>query len=364
MPSIQTAWQWAVDTCNAPNVGYSQTYRDQQTIDGITYYDCSSFIWYALVAGGFPLSGYPFATATMVGELLQIGFTYADINGLWVAGDIVWRDGHCEMVYSGSTGYGITMGAHSSNLPLADQVSINSNPSYASSYTYLLRYTGGIPARQWLRGTHGQYFTQSEMENNALCVRDWCVTYTDWSLQAIAAMVANMQGESTLNPDSMERPNQPIGVVGVDGIGLTQWTTDESQVGNPLFVYLDYLYGTHTDWGDPDRQMHVICDLEYGIEQGTYPSTYVVNGYTYHVDPWIPNVNISFYNWAHSTSDPGDLANTFRLNYERGVDPNMERPGWARSWYQFFLNNPYIPPSPVPGRRKGMPLWMMIRYRY
>ena len=54
MPNINQAYSWAVNTCNASNVGYSQTYRNQQTIGGITYYDCSSFIWYSLIAGGFP----------------------------------------------------------------------------------------------------------------------------------------------------------------------------------------------------------------------------------------------------------------------------------------------------------------------
>ena len=50
MPDINKAYSWAIETCNAPNVGYSNAYR--QTVGGITYYDCSSFINYALLAGG------------------------------------------------------------------------------------------------------------------------------------------------------------------------------------------------------------------------------------------------------------------------------------------------------------------------
>ena len=52
MPDINKAYSWAIQTCNAPNVGYSNAYRNQQTVGGITYYDCSSFINYALLAGG------------------------------------------------------------------------------------------------------------------------------------------------------------------------------------------------------------------------------------------------------------------------------------------------------------------------
>ena len=39
MPDINKSYSWAINTCNAPNVGYSQSYRNQQTVGGITYYD-------------------------------------------------------------------------------------------------------------------------------------------------------------------------------------------------------------------------------------------------------------------------------------------------------------------------------------
>lgn len=32
MPSITAAHQWGIQTCNNPNVGYSQAYRNQRTI--------------------------------------------------------------------------------------------------------------------------------------------------------------------------------------------------------------------------------------------------------------------------------------------------------------------------------------------
>ena len=130
--SIAAAYSWAINTCNNASVGYSQTYRNQQTVSGITYYDCSSFIWYALVAGGFDMSGtygssYPFTTTYMNTVLLNLGFTRITIDSSTVAlaGDIVWKSGHTEMVYLGAgEGYAKLMGAHSSQLDLADQVSI------------------------------------------------------------------------------------------------------------------------------------------------------------------------------------------------------------------------------------------------
>ena len=96
MGDINTSYNWAIDTCNRPDVGYSQAYRDQQTVDGITYYDCSSFIWYALRAGGFVgIGNSPFVTDNMRGILVNAGFTEYDSQSVaWEPGDIVWRKGH------------------------------------------------------------------------------------------------------------------------------------------------------------------------------------------------------------------------------------------------------------------------------
>lgn len=144
-PSIQLAYDWAIYTCNRPDVGYSQAYRNQKRVNDITYYDCSSFIWFALIAGGFDCEGvygddWPMVTATENQFLEDLGFTESSINGLWKPGDILWRSGHTEMVYSGGQAEGVTMGAHSSHRPLEDQVSINDFVSTSSSWTRLWRY--------------------------------------------------------------------------------------------------------------------------------------------------------------------------------------------------------------------------------
>ena len=213
MPDINTAYSWAISTCNATNVGYSQDYRNQRTVNGVTYYDCSSFIWYALKAGGFDVEyayamalGYAYSgnAITTYNErewLIQLGFTPVDINGEWQAGDILWRSGHTEMVYSGGTGFGVTMGAHTSAAPLADQVSINNHSSYASSWTLLYRY-GTDPAQK-----------------------------EGISLEVISAICGNWYHESNINPGIYENlqvvPLTDNSVYG--GYGLGQWTNN-SQV--------------------------------------------------------------------------------------------------------------------------------------
>lgn len=356
MPNISLAYQWAITKCNDPNVGYSQAYREEQTVDGITYYDCSSFIWYALVAGGFSLTPPPFTTDTMIPILQSVGFTSVDINGVWVAGDIVWKEGHCEMVYSGGTGQGVTMGAHGSSYPLEDQVSINDHLSYASSYEYLFRYSGGVPTRQWIRGTHAELFDTAKMQNNALCLRDWFVTNTDWTLQAIAGMAANIEVESTFNPDSMENPNNPIPTPYADGLGLVQWTSVTGDPTNPLLMILEYLYGASAagDWEDPIKQCNAIM-AEYGKSIGTIPP---VTNPDYPAG-WIPVSQYNYMTWyeyAHSTDDPDTLAYVFRRSYERGYG----NPASGRYWYQYFLDNPYSPPTPT--RLSKLKIWQMIKY--
>ena len=148
MPNINDSITWAVAKCNDPNVGYSQTYRDQQTVNGITYYDCSSFIWYALIAGGFDCvtaygSTWPFTTDYMGSVLLALGFQTVSKTGELKPGDVCVRYGHTEMVYEGGNGTARTMGAHSSQYPLAKQVSINDYWTSGSSWDTIYRYGDG-----------------------------------------------------------------------------------------------------------------------------------------------------------------------------------------------------------------------------
>lgn len=158
MPNLNLSYDWEVQKCNEPNIGYSQAYRNQQTVNGITYYDCSSFVWYALIAGGFDVltayqqtmgyaySGNAIVTDYMVPFLIALGFVEVPLTGEWKPGNIVCLPGvHCEMVHTGGMGEGITMGAHSDGLPLADQVSINNYYNHgADFYSHMLEYQGGV----------------------------------------------------------------------------------------------------------------------------------------------------------------------------------------------------------------------------
>ena len=327
------AMGWWVEKCNAPNVGYDQDYRNEQTINGITYYDCSSFVWYGLGHAGFEinLSAWPFTTYTMGSTLKQLGFKEIIINDFstfeFQTGDILVVNSsqhqHTEIVHDTENG-GHTMGAHGkSGRPLADQVSINTYPIQSGlvyTHCYRFPFSGG----NWIAGGSGEYFGDPTAElcgnnpkaiNNANTIKAYFLAQ-GWSVNAIAGLCGNIQQESTFNPNLIE--------VGGTGHGLVQWTPPTD-----LYHVLDVLYGSHDDWYDGQKQVSVIFaefQQSSGIKNwGIEPQWYSTGAYP-----------LSWKKWSTSTQDAGYLALAFQANYERPASIHQERAGYARAWYKYF----------------------------
>lgn len=357
MSSINGAYTWAVNCCNLPKVGYSQAYRNQQTVNGITYYDCSSFINYALLAGGWSTPGYApnsnaFTTYDMEGVLQQLGFTRVT-DSIIKPGDIGVSDTHTEMCYKGGTGKAVFMGAHGRNgIALVNQVSIGSSsgdPNYERTFPRIWRYGDGASGEvgyTWIIGTDSEYFEDygDKQKNNSACIYSFFY-FKGWTLQAIAGFCGNVMQESKFNPALIE--------VGGTGHGLVQWTPPTD-----LYNVLDVLYGSHDDWQDGNKQCSVIY-AEYeestgmahrGIEPQWYPSSYS---------------SMDWKTWASSTQDPGELALIFQANYERPASLHPERAEYARKWYDILkLIDPKHPGYNTREPEKhNMPIWMMINYR-
>ncbi len=345
MPSIQGAYNWIVSKCNSPNVGYSQQYRSEQTVNGITYYDCSSLIFYALKHNGFNLSGYPFTTATMGDILTSLGFTRLASNN-WQNGDIVWRNGHCEMVYQGNT----TMGAHTDGVPLAQQVSINSFTSNYSDYTYVYRYSDFD--LEWIARSGS--LTQSEMENNAMIVIN---TYRGMGYpdEVIAALLGNFQNESGINPLREE-------VGGGGGFGIIQWTPKQALIDNMNTVGL-------SPYTDGDNQTKLIT-LELQPSSGVL-SWYTTEGF---ISPYYSSgatsamIGVTGEQFLHNTKgfSVQDLTTLYMIGRERpSYDPNTnhiaKRKADALTWLEFMGDMPT--PTPT-SKRKRLPIYMMLRRRY
>lgn len=148
--SVSGFVEWCYNKCIDTAVGYSQQYREEQTVGGITYYDCSSFIWYGLAHNGFDIEAtghdtYAFDTSHMPEDLVKMGWREVDRSGEIKPGDIGWTSGHAEVCYTGGQGQGVFMGAHSDQLPFADQVSVNNFASAGTDFEKLFRFMGGGP---------------------------------------------------------------------------------------------------------------------------------------------------------------------------------------------------------------------------
>lgn len=368
MANLSTAYTWAVNTCNAANVGYSQTYRAQKSVNGITYYDCSSFVWYALKAGGFDVGTKVFATGTMGSVLEGIGFKKYSVGSsfVWKNGDIGWRSGHTEICYSGGTqGSAIFMGAHTSAAKLANQVSIGSstgNANYANkSFTVCYRYEG---------------------EN---------VYTVNPSAYVIAAICGNFWTESGINPGVWESLTpvawDALWSNNTGGYGLGQWTNtngntegrlyqlhkylesnnyaDDSMEGQLAFIKFENVWHKNTDYQKEitfnsltEFLQSDSTDLDYltkawlycweGIDNGTL-STRQANAkkcYDYIVAHMNDTAITTYYHSNSYLSEDQRLVNAVMV-------------------YRLFGGvsgggGTVVPPSQQV--RTGMPIWMMVKY--
>lgn len=341
MPSIQQAYNWAVETCANENVGYSQEYRNQQTVKGITYYDCSSFIWYSLLAGGFDVksanggSSYPFWTGTQSACLRLLGFKKHSPSEPWLPGDILLRTGHTEMAFDSTR----TMGAHTAKAPLPEQVSINANDS-RDNWFELWRWENGA-TNEWIKGN--RWLTIGEMQNNATIIFNELLK-NGFTLESICGLLGNTGGvytlgESSINPGIWQNltPNPVL------GFGLFQWTPSTN----------------YTNWADVNGYDH---DDGYG------QLDWLINQ-TVPTGQWIPTSDYpeTFNEFKASTKDPEYLAYVFLNNFERPANRNQPgRQRNARYWYEWYTNS-YVPPENPPQNggewSSKMPIWLYLKRR-
>lgn len=359
MPSIQGAYNWAATKCNEANIGYSQTYRNQQTVNGITYYDCSSFIWYALLAGGFDVvsayeatvgtyTGNAFTTSNMDAVLRKLGFLrYNSQTHSWQNGDIMWVPGHCEMVYNGPLHY--CMGAHTDQVPLADQVSITE--ADGSSYWTVYGYHYETSYRWYAKPLYGYLRESDEAISN--CIMMYKILHDrGWTLNAVAGLIGNIANESGYNPwrwegDVITTPSS-LSI----GYGLLQFTPSNNYINSTnqsrYNTYSPNYAGVNGHPDDGDAQIKFIDD--------THSEYYFINGYP-----------LSYTQYISSTLTPEYLAAAWDYNYVRpsSYSDLANRQNDAAWWYNYlYYFDPDTPPTPpVPPRptsTRKSPFWIYI----
>ena len=360
MPDINKAYSWAIQTCNAPNVGYSQSYRNAQTVNGITYYDCSSFINYALLAGGFETPNYAprynaFTTYTQASELLRLGFKEVSATGEYLPGDIGLSSGHTEMCYKGGQGKGVFMGAHTDNASLANQVSIGSSTGYATwetSFPRLFRYGDG--------GAAGY----------------------GCSLYVVSAICGNMWQESGINPGIWEGLNAGSFTDLNLGFGLGQWTNTGGDTHGRLYQLHQWLQ--ENGYADDDGN----GQLAYLIHENTWYSQQEASQFS-SLDDFLKSdsADLTMLTHAFNIGWEGIHDHTWELRVEYAQRCFTYIGGHAQdtsinTWVamnnytseQERLNNAvliyrYLSAGGGGGgthttKKKSMPVWMMLKYHY
>lgn len=182
----------------------------------------------------------------------------------------------------------------------------------------------------WIGGN--RYLSQSEMENNATIIWNYLGS-KGWTLNAVSAILGNMQSESTINPNIWES----LTVDYSRGYGLVQWT--------PATKYIDW---AGSDWENGDRELdRIIYESDNALQWFSNPNAPII-------DP-----PISFKEFTTSNEEVGILANYFLWYYEHPavtIQPN--RSEQAIAWFNFLggevcpvvvprlnsdgmLNNPY-----------------------
>lgn len=183
------------------------------------------------------------------------------------------------------------------------------------------------------------FLTREEMTINARYIAGKLLA-SGWTLESIAAMLGNMETESTINPGIWENLDEGNFEV---GFGLVQWT--------PATKYTSWCVQNILD---PYAMDSALARIEYELENGlqwistdTYPLT--------------------FRAFKTSTLHPSYLAMAFLYNYERPASlDQLARGTQATAWYELLAgtspSEPLDPPSPSqPLKAKKMPLWLLIR---
>ena len=183
-----------------------------------------------------------------------------------------------------------------------------------------------------------RFLSREEMTVNAKYIYRY-LSARGWSINAICAMLGNMETESTLNPaiwQNLDEGNTSL------GYGLVQWT--------PATKYLEWCSENSLD----DEHMDsALKRIEYELENGlqwiatdTYPLT--------------------FAEFKTSTLNITYLANAFLRNYERPADQTQPARGeQALAWYEVLKGNSGSvggsgTDTQTPTKQKKMPLWLLI----
>lgn len=181
----------------------------------------------------------------------------------------------------------------------------------------------------WVSGNY--YLGTAEQQNNALLVAQYGYSH-GWTKNAIAAILGNMQAESSINPGIWESLNPYAG-----GYGLVQWT--------PYTKYSDWATQQGYFWQDNgDAEM---ARISYEAENNLQ---WFYNGEIGMAPP------ITFAQFLTSTDNINTLSNYWLWFYEHPADPYAGTQAYRQSLTQNWYN--FIPDGPT----SQLPIWLLFKF--
>lgn len=338
---IDVAVAWAAAIANDESHGYDQDYRWGPD------YDCSSLVISAWEAAGVPVKSKYGAerTGNMYSPFIKAGFVDVTkaVNlktGAGTQKGDVWLypNGHTEMMFNSTH----MVGAHSNENKqttggqtgdqTGHEIDISPWHDYSKGWKYVLRYPGGhddfvIDKSQVTSGNF--HLTVEQRNANGVYIAAMLLRQ-GWTLNAISAILANMQYESGCNSGIWE--NLDEGNMN-RGFGLTQWTPAQK-----LFTWAEF-HGI--DAYDIDTQIsRLVYEMTY--TEKDFPEDPVPQ-YLYDRHPSM----MTREEFVSSTEDPYYLAAVFGWNYERSdkmlngteaekEEVRKERGEAAEVWYTYL----------------------------
>lgn len=185
-----------------------------------------------------------------------------------------------------------------------------------------------------------EYLNRAEMENNANIIINY---YRSIGINdcTIAAILGNMQAESTLSPILNERG-------GGGGYGLVQWTPKSSLIDHCQTLGL-------SPYTSGDVQIETIIAEVKGtpasVREWYTTEAFIRNYYNYGAT--MDMIGIRGEDFLSNTMNwtPAKLAILFMAGYERPGAPRYDlRQTFANSWYNYMGG--VIPPTPTPSLKK------------
>ena len=171
-----------------------------------------------------------------------------------------------------------------------------------------------------------EYLTLEEMKNNSSIIYEF-FNRLNWTNNAIAGMLGNMQSESTINPGLWQGREIPDNIYTTNkGFGLTQWT--------PASKLIAWAESNSLQYYDGNTQL---LRIQYEQKNNLQWSTDNILNYT-----WDDYIN--------SSESPEILARVFVWAYERPADPDIgKRQADARFWFNYI------------NRIGKIPLWLLFK---